>query len=397
MGTIAATSEGELADAVRAAREDGRTLEIVGAGTKRNYGRPLETSDVLDLSGLSGIVSYEPEELVITARAGTPIAEIEAALAGKRQRLGFDPADWGPLFGAPANTGTIAGALAADVSGSARIRYGAARDHLIGFRAVNGFGEAYKGGSGVEKNVTGFDLPKLMCGAMGTLGVLSEVTLRLVPRAPRAVTFAVKDIVPEQGLTLLRRIWAMPLEPTGLAYVPACISDGFAGLGDIGPGAALIRIDGAQGALTEKRAALRTLLEGEDAIEGEAGDALFAEIGAGSAFAATATDVWRIAVPPSESVITAHALAGTQWVADWAGGLFWAGLSQTDAVAAARLRHIAARSNGSATLLRASAATRATIPVFPPDPQARAALTRSVKAAFDPLCLLNPGRMFKGV
>lgn len=397
MGTIAVASEDELVVAVQAAREDGRRFEIAGAGTKRAYGRPCGALDVLNVSALSGIVSYAPEELVITVRAGTPLAEIEAALAGSRQRLGFDPADWGPLFGAPADTGTIAGALSADVSGSARIRYGAARDHLIGFRAVNGFGEAYKGGSGVVKNVTGFDLPKLMCGAMGTLGVLSEVTLRLVPRAPRAVTFAVKDIVPEQGLALLRRIWATPLEPSGLAYIPACASDHFSALGDIGSGAALIRIDGAHGVLTEKRAVLRALLEGEDAIEGEQGDALFAAIGAGSAFAASATDVWRLSVPVSEAAITAQALAGTQWLADWAGGLFWVGISETDPVAAMRLRHIAGRANGSATLLRASAGTRTAIPVFPPEPQARAALTRSVKAAFDPLGLFNPGRMFEGV
>jgi len=397
MGTIAVASEDDLIAAVCAARGDGRKLEIVGAGTKRRYGRPLDTSDVLDLSGLSGISSYEPEELVLTARAGTPLAEIEAALAGKQQRLGFDPADWGPLFGVPANAGTIAGALATDTSGSARIRYGAARDHLIGFRAVNGFGEAYKGGGRVVKNVTGFDLPKLMCGAMGTLGALSEVTLRLVPRAPQSVTFAVKDIVPELGLTLLRRIWATALEPTGLAYIPACASDGFADLGDIGAGAALIRIDGAREALREKRAALRAMLHGEDAIDGEDGDVLFAQIGAGAAFAGRPVDIWRIAVPPSESVATAHALAGTQWYADWAGGLFWLELSDSDQGAATRLRHIAARANGAATLLRASAATRTAIPVFPPEPQARAALTRAVKAAFDPQGLFNPGRMYEGV
>jgi len=397
MATIPISTEDELVAAIRDARGAGRKLEVVGAGTKRNYGRPLDTSDVLDLSGLSGIAAYEPEELVLTARAGTPLAEIEAVLAERHQRLGFDPADWGPLLGAPANAGTIAGALSADTSGSARIRYGAARDHLIGFRAVNGFGEAYKGGGRVVKNVTGFDLPKLMCGAMGTLGAFSEVTLRLVPRAPRAVTFAVKDIVPEQGLILLRRIWATALEPTGLAYIPACASDGFADLGDIGAGAALIRIEGAREALREKRAALRSMLHGEDLIDGEDGDVLFAQVGAGAAFAGRPADIWRIAVPPSESVATAQALAGTQWYADWAGGLFWVELSESDHVAATRLRHIAARANGSATLLRASAATRAVIPVFPPEPQARATLTRAVKAAFDPLGLFNPGRMFEGV
>lgn len=396
MATIRIESEEDLVAAVRGALGAKRTLEIVGAGTKRGFGRPVAASDVLDLSALAGIVKYEPEELVLTARAGTPLAEIDAALAEKHQRLGFDPADWGPLFGAPADAATIAGALSADTSGSARVHHGAARDHLLGFRAVNGFGEAYKGGGRVVKNVTGFDLPKLMCGAMGTLGALTEVTLRVVPRAPRAVTFAVKDVVPEEGLTLLRRVWAMPLGPTGLVYVPACVSDACPGLGDIGSGVVLVRIDGTREALADKRAMLRAVLYGEEPIEGDEGDALFAKIGAGSAFVASDADVWRIAVPPSESVTTAHALAGTQWFADWAGGLFWVGLSGTDAVAANRLRHIAARANGAATLLRASAATRTAIPVFPPEPKPLAALTRSVKAAFDPQGLFNPGRMVEG-
>ena len=206
--------------------------------------------------GSSGIIAYEPEELVLTARAGTPLAEIVEAIAEKHQRLGFDPADWGPLFGARGGRGTIAGALSADSSGSARVRYGAARDHLLGFRAVNGFGEAYKGGGRVVKNVTGFDLPKLMCGAFGTLGPLSEVTLRLVPRAPLSATLAVRDLTPEEGLTLFRRVWSTPLEATGLAFIPACAAELFPLLGGIGAGAALIRVDGAPEPLDEKRHAL---------------------------------------------------------------------------------------------------------------------------------------------
>jgi glycolate oxidase FAD binding subunit len=176
--------EAELVEAVRAARETREPFEIVGRGTKRAYGRAMAIANTLDVSALSGILNYEHDELVITARAATPISEIEAALNERQQRLGFDPADWGPLFGARANAGTIGGALSADTGGPARLRFGSARDHLLGYRAVNGFGEAYKAGGRVVKNVTGFDLSKLMCGAMGTLGVLTEVTLRVYPRAP---------------------------------------------------------------------------------------------------------------------------------------------------------------------------------------------------------------------
>lgn len=392
MTTISIASEAELTEAVRAARDTGRTLEILGAGTKKDYGHPVAADDVLDLSGLSGIVSYEPEELVLSVRAGTPVAEVEALLEEHHQRLGFDPADWGPLFGTEARQGTIGGALSADTSGSARVRYGAARDHLIGFRAVNGHGEAYKGGGKVVKNVTGFDLPKLMCGALGTLGPLSEVTLRLVPRAPQSETIIVRDLEPEAGLRLLRRIWAMPLEATGLAYIPACIADSFGMLGGIGAGAAAIRVDGRAAALTEKCRALHVAIDGHEGPGLEEGDALFAAVASGNAFVGSDVDVWRIAVPPSESASLAHALVGTRWCADWAGGLFWVGMSGTDETSARRLRHIAARASGHATLLRAPQAFRATTSVFPQHSDVLASLTRAVTAAFDPPGMFNPGR-----
>lgn len=393
MATIAVTREDELVDAVRASRASGRTLEITGAGTKRGLGNPVASDDLLDVSALTGITAYEPEELVLTARAGTTLAEIEAAISEKHQRLGFDPADWGPLFGAAPRSGTVAGAFCADTSGSARVRYGAARDHLLGFRAVNGFGEAYKGGGRVVKNVTGFDLPKLMCGGFGTLGPLSEVTLRLVPRAARALTLAVRDVTPDRGLALIRRVWATPLEATGLAFVPACAAASFPMLEGVGAGAALMRLDGAPDVLTEKQAALDALIDGHDAAEIADGDALFAYIGSGGAFVGSEIDVWRVAVPPAQSVEAAQALAGTRWLADWAGGLIWVGTSGTDEGTATRLRHIAARANGHATLLRAPDAARASVPVFPPQAPALAALTASVRAAFDPLGLFNPGRM----
>ena len=380
-------NETELADIVRAATVDRRTFEIVGRGTKRGLGRPVEADAMLDLSQLSGIVRYEPDELIITARAGTPIAEIEAALDEKRQRLGFEPADWSALYGTPAHTATIGGVLSADASGSARLRYGAARDHLLGFRAVNGAGALYNAGGRVVKNVTGFDLPKLFCGAMGTLGPLTEVTLRLVPRASDSATLAIKDVEPETGLAFLRRIWSSPLEPTGLAYVPKIAGRAFATLGDIGEGAALIRIEGAEGPLADKIGLLKTLLDGREA----AGiNDFFARIASGEALAACADDIWRIFVPPAAAGACAHKLASSFWLADWAGGVLW--IAGGDAI------HAVAQSfGGHAMLMRASAEARARVSIFPPEVPARAALTRRVKDAFDPNGLFNPGRMFEGV
>lgn len=377
MTDIAATSEAEVVDAVRAARDWKSPLNIVGARTKRAYGRAVASwGTVLDLSALSGVVVYEPEELILTVRPGTAVAEIEALLAAKNQQLGFDPADWGPLLGARANAGTIGGAIAANVAGSAAIRYGRARDHLLGFHAVNGLGEAYKAGGRVVKNVTGFDLPKLMCGSFGTLGPLTQITLRVFPEAPLSATLAVTGVDAETGLALLRRIWSSPLEATGLAYVPA-------------EAVAVVRVDGAREPLAEKLALARDLLAGHEIFEIDGGDALFRELGSGAPFLGSAFDVWRIAVPPASAAQVAAQIASPLWYADWAGAMLWIGTNATD------LHEIAETAGGHATLVRASEETRGRTHVFPPEPPERAALTRSVKAAFDPLGLFNPGRMWE--
>jgi glycolate oxidase FAD binding subunit len=286
MADISANSEADVVDAVHVAREHRRTLEIVGGGTRRSFGRPALCDDVLNMSGLSGIVNYEPEELIVTVKPGTPLTEIESALAAKNQRLGFEPQDWRALLGSQ-GTSTIGGAISTSANGPAAVRFGRARDHLLGFRAVNGFGEAYKGGGKVVKNVTGFDLPKLMCGAMGTLGPLTELTFRVFPKSAAKIFVMVGDEA------VLRKVAASPLEATALMC---------------SEGKAYVRLEGA---LDEKIAMLHNL-----------GDFVEADALPGPVLPATP---------------------------------------------------------------------------FPPEPPARAALTRSVKAAFDPLGLFNPGRMYEGI
>jgi glycolate oxidase FAD binding subunit len=379
MPTHVASTEDEIVEAVMTAREWKSPLEIRGAGTKQCFGRAVVTmGSALDVSGLRGILSYEPNELILTAAPGTPVAEIEAALAEKGQRLGFDPPDWGPLLGAEPGLGTIGGAISADANGPARVRCGAVRDHLLGFRGVNGFGEAFKAGGKVVKNVTGFDVPKLVCGAMGTLCVLTEVTLRVFPKPPLSSVLSVHDLDPEEGFALLRTVWSSPLDATGLAY---------------SHGRALIRLEGEQGPLAEKVAMLKALLGGRAADEVPDGEIAFRAIGSGEVFADTPYDVWRAFVPPSGAASVATEIDAPLWLADWAGGLLWLGtLPGSDGVRAA-----VARAGGHATLLRAAEETRERLDIFEPQDAVRTAITRSVKAAFDPLGLFNPGRMWDGV
>jgi glycolate oxidase FAD binding subunit len=388
---IAARTEADVLDAVRDAREHRRTLEIVGAGTKRVFGRVMQCDEVLDVSGISGIVSYEPEELILTVKAGTPVANITALLQSKNQRLGFEPADWGPLLGAPANKATIGGVLSADVCGPAAVRYSRARDSLLGYRAVNGLGEAYKAGGKVVKNVTGFDLPKLMCGAMGTLGVLTEVTLRLYPKPSDTATLIVRDVSPQEGFAVLRTIWSSPLEATGLSYLPSRTA--LAGLGEIGKGAALIRLEGAPEPLREKIEGATALLgsKTESTVETD----VFDDVANAKIFAAQDLDVWRVFVPPADAATVIGKIQPPSWFADWAGGLLWVGmLPGNDGV---RLRELIAPFGGHTTLVKSSEATCRRVDVFQSEAPARAALTKAVKAAFDPLHIFNPGRMWEGV
>lgn len=373
-------SEDQVVEFVRAAREEARPFEIVAGGTKRKVGRPLFDGKsggnlpVADVSGLAGIIKYEPEELILTVKPGTTLNDIKSVLAAKNQCLGFDPVGWSFLDESAGEKTTIGGAISADASGSGRLRHGAARDSLLGFRGVNGFGDSFGAGSKVVKNVTGFDLPKLVCGAFGTLCVLTELTFRVYPKAKFSTTIALKDLTPEAGFAALRKIWHSALEPTGLAYQAT--------------GRALIRFEGEEAPLWEKCAAAKILLGAGEEIEG--GDDVFAGLSAGTGFVSCDLDVWRIVVPPSEAAKTAAALASPLWYGDWAGGLLWAGMRGEDAE---RVRVFAAQAGGHAMLLRAPAERRAALGLFAPQPAVLATLSARVKDAFDPLALFNPGRV----
>jgi glycolate oxidase FAD binding subunit len=373
-------NEDQVVDFVRAAREARSPFEIVAGGTRRLVGRPLGDLPMLDVSGLSGVVKYEPAELIITAGPATPIAEIKSVLAEKGQRLGFDPADWSTLLGS-SGAPTLAGSASSDASGSGRLRYGGARDSLLGFRAVNGLGASFRSGAKVVKNVTGFDLPKLVCGAFGTLCVLTELTFRVYPQPQFAATLCLSDITPEDGFAALRKIALSALEPAGLAYLPANM------LADAGKGAALIKLEGASRPLEEKIALAHGLLG--DALRRIEGDP-FAAIGCGEKFAGIAGDIWRVMIPRAEAPRIARELRARHWLGDLAGAVLWLAADPSEGP---RIREIAARANGQAMLLRGSAESRASLGLFAPQAPALAALGRAVKAAFDPLSLFNPGRL----
>ncbi len=380
---------------IRDAAQSATSFEIISAGTKRNLGRPMDSNAVLDMSAIAGIIDYKPEELVVSVKAGTRLAEIETLLAKHNQALGFEPCDWGPMLGAPAGIQTIAGVVAADVCGPRRLKSGSVRDHVIGCRFINGHGEIIKAGGTVIKNVTGFDIPKLMCGAFGALGVLTEITLRVLPRAKRSATLVLHDLPPEEGLGALIVAAQTPIDVTALAYLPHSATGLLAPSAHGSRGAALVRIEGTASAIDEKIGLLRERFpKTELALLGdEETETVFRNIGHGSLFGHDG-DIWRLCVPTFRAARAYAEARAELWYADWAGGLLWLQLPASAEIAE-RLRSITGEFGGHATLFRAPPEARRALDVFEPEAAVRSNLTKAIKQAFDPERVFNRGRMFE--
>src|SRR5690348_18099984 len=236
----------ELAKLISWAAGDGEALEVIAGGIKRGLGRPVEAPHLLDATGFTGIEAYEPEELVLTAKPGTPLAEIEAMLDRAEQMLAFEPGDWGEMLGVDAGRQTLGGMLACNLAGPRRIKQGAARDHLLGFHAVSGRGEGFKAGGRVVKNVTGYDLSKLMAGSYGTLAVLTEVTVKVLPKAQARTTLILRGQPARKAIALLNKALGQPFDITGAAW-----------LSDFG-GTSLtaLRLEGFEDSVADRAAAL---------------------------------------------------------------------------------------------------------------------------------------------
>ena len=336
--------ERDVEDAVQWALANGTALEIVGHGSKRTIGRPAQTDATLDLSGLAGVTLYEPEELVLSARAGTPLADIEALVAAKNQMLAFEPMDYGPLLGAPAGRGTIGGALAANLSGPRRIKAGAARDHFLGFTAVSGRGETFKSGGRVVKNVTGYDLCKLMAGSWGTLAAMTEVTVKVLPRPETEETLTILGLTEAGAIRAMSAAMGSPCDVSGAAHLPAGVAERIAG-----PWAAQRRDGPAARRRSGFGRAPQTGAEGPDAAAWRARPARRAGVRARSgARSATSTPfaaegvsgrpVWRISTAPGNGAELGAMIASqvpAELLYDWAGGLVWAAPVPADDAGAA--------------------------------------------------------------
>jgi glycolate oxidase FAD binding subunit len=397
----------EVEQAIQWAVAGGKALELVGHGSKRAIGRAAQWDVTLDLSGFSGVTLYEPEELVLSAKAGTPLAEIEALVAASGQELAFEPMDYGPLLGIAVGAGTIGGVLAANLSGPRRIKAGAARDHFLGVGAVSGRGETFKAGGRVVKNVTGYDLCKLLAGSWGTLAAMTEVTIKTLPRAETEETLLVLNLDDATAGKVMAATMGSFADVSAAAHLPAPVATRVAEI-TAAPGAVTaFRLEGVAPSIAHRKSVLEKLAApfGTLGTLGEAPSrALWRAIRDVAPFAADGPAgeryLWRISTAPSRGAEVGRRLverAQAEIMYDWAGGLIWAALPTSDDAGAPLVRSTVAIVGGHATLIRAPAAVRATVAVFEPEPAALAALTKRVRQGFDPQGVLNPGRMWAGV
>jgi glycolate oxidase FAD binding subunit len=386
-GTIRPRDAKELRQAVEWALNEGVTLDVRGESSKLALGKPLRCAQVLDLSGISGIVDYAPEELVVTLRAGTPMREVEALLAQRNQMLAFEPPDLGPLLGQAPGRGTLVGAVMGNLAGSRRLSAGAARDHLLGFSGVNGRGEAFKSGGRVMKNVTGYDLSKVLAGSWGTLAVLDEVSVKVLPAPDQTATLLLLGLDDAAAVRAMCAAMGSPHEVSGAAHVP---------------GKTALRLEGVAPSVQARLKGLRDLMADAGAKMEELGTlesrTFWREVRDVAPLNAGPDDiVWKISCPPTEGPAilariktrrpTAHAFY------DWSGGLIWLALPPSDDADHKVVREALGATGGHATLIRASEAVRAAVPVFHPQSAALVALAARVKESFDPKGLFNPGRM----
>jgi len=384
--------ENELAEIVGYAAAENEPLELLGGGSKRGLGRPMRTPHTLELGAFSGIEAYEPAELVLTAGAATPLAEIEAALAAAGQMLAFEPGDWRGLLGTGAAAPTLGGVLACNLAGPRRIRQGAARDHFLGFSAVSGRGEIFKAGGRVVKNVTGYDLCKAMAGSYGTLAALTEATVKVLPVPEATRTIALRGLDDGAAVRAMTLALNSSHEPGGAAHLPARVSAE-------GTAMTLARVEGPVPSVEARAASLRQELAGFGAAEilGDAESlALWLKVRDASIFASPSDEiVWRVSTAPSAAPALVAVLGRAvdfRYFLDWGGGLLWLAVTGAEDGGAAAIR-AALGGGGHATLIRAPDALRAAVPVFHPQPPALAALSARIKESFDPRRILNRGRM----
>jgi glycolate dehydrogenase FAD-binding subunit len=403
LGFHAPETEEELAGLVIEAAESRTPLEIMGKGTKRELGHPVGAGAVVSTEAMTGVSLYEPTELVMVAKTGTPLAEIEAKLAENDQELAFEPVDMGPLLGYGPSDGTIGGVIATNISGSRRILKGAARDHVLGIRAVNGRGEIIKAGGRVMKNVTGYDIGRTLAGSWGTLAVMTEVSLKVLPAQREARTIVFYGLTDQTAIEALCIAMGTPYEVSGTLHMHAELAARMTDeeIASAEAPVTAIRVENFPASARYRAGRLRqALLAYSPALEldGPRSKAFWDDVRRLKMFQDKPNPLWRISTAPTQAAKLVNNLSrkvDARVMYDWSGGLLWMETPPLTDAGAVDIRRQLAELGGHATLIRADDTTRAGIDVFQPLEPQHAILSAKLKHAFDPLGLFNPGRMYR--
>ena len=382
----------DVLDAVRWAAGEQVPLEVIGQGSKRGLGIPTQTAHTLDMSGLSGVTLLEPEELVLSAKAGTPLSEIVDLLDEHNQEMQFEPMDLGPLLGGAPGRGTIGGLVSTNLCGPRRLKSGSVRDHILGISAVSGRGEAFKSGGRVVKNVTGYDLAKGVTGAYGTLAVLTDIIIKVLPKAEAEQTLVLNGLSDEQACQAMGIAMGSSAEVSGAAHLPA----GIGGTSSM----TLLRLEGFAPSVEyriEKLAKLFSEHDRQQRLDATSSQDQWRAVRDCTALTSRQERcVWRISCTPSEGYRIVEAIASSTSIEhyyDWQGGLIWIHVEEDNPRADLIRAAVRGSGGGHATLVRADAATRQSVSVFEPQVAPLAALSRRYRENFDPHGVLNPGRM----
>ena len=397
------SSREEIAEIIRNCYKKNIPLEINGSKSKNKIGRNFQAEKTLDLTSYSGIIDYKPEELYIKVKAGTPINSIIEELDKHDQQLAFEPVDFGFLFNGKSNNGTIGGVISCNFAGPRRFKVGSARDHLLGFQGINGKGEIIKSGGTVVKNVTGYDLCKLISGSFGTLSVLTELSIKVLPKPQSSKTLIINNPHIKKAIEYLGTALSSPSDPSGGVFYPEQFDQSFT-FNDLTHKGALtaIRIEGPSNSVDHRIKNLSAelgLLENEYSILESVQTKIFwnktknLEI-----FSNSKKNLLRIVVPISETLSVLQKMKSYEinYFLDWGGSLIWAELEKISLKILREIKDITLQHSGYFTIIKVEDDLKASADIFTIDP-IKYKISEKIKKSFDPKRIFNPGKMYSGI
>ena len=396
-------NEEDLQEIIKYCFKKNLPIEIIGRGTKSQIGKKLQCAKTLDMSNISGIIDYKPEELYITVKAGTPIKTIQDELKKNNQHLAFEPVNFSELFKKDSNEGTIGGTLSCNFSGSRRFKVGSARDHILGFKGYNGTGEKIKSGGTVVKNVTGYDLSKLITGSFGTLLVLSEITLKVLPLQTDTKTIIVSGLSLEHALGIMGSAISSSNDPSGTVFYPDSLRDNFVFNDLTHPGSiTAIRIEGSK-ISTEQRINnlikdLSLIDKNITVLDSVQSEIFWEDTRSLKVFSKNQKNILRAVIPSSETTNLINRLKSfhPNYFIDWGGSLIWLELDYLSSQKIDQIRNRILVADGYLTVIKSQESIKSSLEIFTIDP-IKFKISQNLKKSFDPKRIFNPGKMYTGI